>query len=345
MPQILVTGGAGYIGSHTMRILQARGYSPLCFDNLSTGYREFAAGFEFCNGDLTRHRDLDTAFAGRKIAAVIHFASHALVEESYRNPHKYYHDNVLNTLNLLEAMRRYGVSRIVFSSSCSTYGTPPQIPIGENTPLDPVNPYGMSKMIIERILRDYGNAHGLQFVALRYFNAAGAEPDGTIGEWHVPETHLIPRLLQIAADQAGAAEIYGNDYPTPDGTCIRDYIHVVDLGHAHVAALEYLSSGGDSDIFNLGTGRGYSVLQVLNQVQEVTGRRVPSLIKPRRPGDPPALVANPEKAWKGLGWAARCSSLDEIVTSAWKWRRGPKCASLAAQAAAVARPSSSKSDA
>ncbi len=331
MPQILVTGGAGYIGSHTMRILRDQGFSPVCLDNLSTGYREFAGEFPLYQGDLNRPDDVDAVFSGQKIAAVIHFASHALVEESCRNPHKYYHDNILNTLNLLEAMRRHRVSQIVFSSSCATYGIPAHIPIGEDTPLDPVNPYGMTKVVIERILRDYGNAHGLRFVALRYFNAAGADPDGSIGEWHVPETHLIPRLLESAVNAAEEAEIYGSDYPTPDGTCIRDYIHVVDLGRAHVAALEHLSSGGGSESFNLGTGRGYSVRQVLDQVQKATGRPVSAKVKPRRPGDPPVLVADPEKAMKILGWAARCSSLAEIVESAWKWRCGPVCGSLAAR--------------
>ncbi len=252
MHEILVTGGAGYIGSHTLRALRTRGYVPICFDNLSTGYREFVEDMPFFQGDLGRAGDLDAVFSAHKISAVIHFASHALVEESYRNPHKYYHDNILNALNLLAAMLKHGVGRIVFSSSCATYGLPARVPIDESMHQDPVNPYGVTKLVIERMLRDYQNAHGTRFVALRYFNAAGAADDAGIGEWHVPETHLIPRLLEIALGNGSHAEIYGDDYPTPDGTCIRDYIHVVDLADAHVAALEHLAAGGPSDAFNLG---------------------------------------------------------------------------------------------
>ncbi|MGA2262001.1 MAG: UDP-glucose 4-epimerase GalE [Acidobacteriota bacterium] len=331
MQGILVTGGAGYIGSCTLRVLQATGYLPICLDNLSTGYREFVGVLPLFQGDLEHDGDLDAAFAGQEINAVIHFAAHALVEESCRNPHKYYHDNILNTLNLLEAMRRHQVSSIVFSSSCATYGIPARVPIDESTPLDPINPYGVTKMVIERILRDYQAAHGFRCVSLRYFNAAGAAHDGSIGEWHVPETHIIPRLLEIAQGNGSCAEIYGNDYPTPDGTCIRDYIHVLDLAHAHVAALEYLFSGRPSATFNLGTGHGCSVLQVLDQVRRTTGKDVPATIKARRSGDPPALVANPERAKAGLGWSARHSSLAEIVETAWKWRQGAVCQNLAAK--------------
>ncbi len=328
---ILVTGGAGYIGSRTLRFLQDRGYSPICFDNLSTGFRELAGNTPFCLGDLSRMDDLDRAFAIEPVAAVIHFASHALVEESYRNPHKYYHDNITNALNLLEAMRRHGTECIVFSSSCATYGIPPRLPMDESLPLDPVNPYGVTKMVIERILRDYRNAHGLRYVSLRYFNAAGAAPDAGTGEWHVPESHLIPRLLEIALGNGSSAEIYGRDYPTPDGTCVRDYIHISDLASAHLAALEHLFAGGPSDVFNLGTGQGYSVLQIIDAVERITGKQIPATIRERRPGDPPELVADPGKAKAGLRWSARHSALAEIVETAWKWRQGDVCRALAAQ--------------
>jgi UDP-glucose-4-epimerase GalE len=329
MQGILVTGGAGYIGSHTLRALQDQGFAPVCIDNLSTGFRNFVGALPFMEGDLGNPADLDRVFSAHKISAVIHFASHALVEESYRNPYKYYHDNILNTLNLLEAMRRYRVSKIVFSSSCATYGLPAKLPIDEAVIQQPVNPYGMTKMVIERILRDYEQAHGLRFVALRYFNAAGAAHDGTIGEWHIPETHLIPRLLEIALGNAACADIYGNDYPTPDGTCIRDYIHVNDLADAHIAALEHLFADRPSDAFNLGTGEGCSVMQVVDEVRTVTGRDVPVAIRSRRPGDPPELVANPGKAKAVLGWSARYSTIGEIVATSWKWRRGETCQNLA----------------
>ena len=328
MAKILVTGGAGYIGSHTLRLLKASGLEPICFDNLSSGYPEFAAGFTFYHSDLSDSNDLNAVFSAHDISAVIHFASHALVEESYRNPYKYYHNNIMNALNLLEAMRCHAVSMIVFSSSCATYGIPGRVPLEETMPLNPMNPYGVTKMVIERILSDYQNAHGLRHVSLRYFNAAGATSDGSLGGWHVPETHLIPRLLEIAMGSGTAAEIYGDDYPTPDGTCIRDYIHVEDLGLAHIAALKYLSSGHPPEVFNLGTGSGYSVLQVVDEVVRITGRRVPTMIRPRRPGDPPQLVANPRKAETLLGWRSRHSSLEEIVSTAWNWRRGSVCRAL-----------------
>ena len=319
MPTILVTGGAGYIGSHTLRALKTAGFDPVCMDNLSTGFREFAADFPFILGDLANPQDLETAFSSYPIQAVVHFASHALVEESYRNPFKYYRDNLLNSLNLLEAMRAHAVRYIVFSSSCATYGAPERIPIEESTPLNPVNPYGMTKMVIERMLADYGHAHGLSSVALRYFNAAGAAREGGIGEWHNPETHLIPRLLAAALARAEKAEIFGNDYPTRDGTCIRDYVHVTDLAEAHVAALQYLFRGHPSTVLNLGTGQGYSVVEVVEQVRRATRSDMRVEFKPRRMGDPPQLVADPAKARAVLGWSARCSSLEEIVETAWSW--------------------------
>jgi UDP-glucose-4-epimerase GalE len=321
MKTILVTGGAGYIGSHTLRVLKTQGYLPVCFDNLSTGFREFAETFPFIKGDLGNPADLEQAFSNGKIDAVIHFASHALVEESCRNPYKYYHDNVLNCLNLLQAMVRYQTKFLVFSSSCAVYGRPLHVPMGESSPLQPINPYGATKMMVERILADYEKAHGIRHVALRYFNAAGAIPDGTIGEWHNPETHLIPRLFEAALGRINGAEIYGNDYPTPDGTCIRDYIHVMDLALAHVAALQHLSTRGSSDVFNLGTGRGNSVLEVVREVMRSTGKEFAVHFKSRRAGDPPSLVADPGKAKSVLGWSAQYSTIQEIVETAWNWHQ------------------------
>jgi UDP-glucose-4-epimerase GalE len=321
MKTILVTGGAGYIGSHTLRALNEHGFRVLCLDDLSTGFREFVGSVPLIVGTLSDRGCVDRAFSADNIDAVIHFASHALVEESCRNPHKYYRDNIQNGLNLLESMRAHGVGLIVFSSSCSVYGIPASLPIRETSPLDPVNPYGFSKMVIERILHDYGQAHGLRSVSLRYFNAAGASAVGGIGEWHDPETHLIPRLFQVALGQAPAAAVYGRDYPTPDGTCVRDYIHVTDLAEAHAAALEYLFLGGASDVFNLGTGQGCSVLQVVRQVESTAGRTLPISFMDRRAGDPPELVADPAKARRVLGWVARHSSLEQIIGSAWNWHR------------------------
>lgn len=330
MKEILVTGGAGYIGSHTLRALEARGgYKPVCFDNLLTGFREFVGDVPFIKGDLCSPSDIEQTFSSHSIEAVVHFASHALVEESYRDPQKYYHDNILNCLNLLTAMRKHGVRYFVFSSSCATYGIPPRVPISETMPLDPVNPYGATKMIIERILQDFERAYSMCFVALRYFNAAGADPDGTIGEWHDPETHLIPRLFHVALGNGKVAEVYGSDYPTSDGTCIRDYIHVADLAAAHVSALDYLFAGHTSDIFNLGTGHGHSVLEVIRQVRRTTGRDIPMVFKPRRTGDPPALVADPSKAKTSMGWSATCSTLSEIVETAWNWHRARAGRSIA----------------
>jgi len=321
MTRVLVTGGAGYIGAHTLLALRSSGYDPVCFDNLSTGFRSFAGDTELVEGDLASAADLDRALELGPFAAAIHFASHALVGESYRDPYRYLHDNVVNALELLEAMRRHGVARIVFSSSCSVYGIPARVPIREDAPLDPINPYGASKMMVERILRDYGACHGFRSISLRYFNAAGADPSARIGEWHRPEEHLIPRLFDVALGETEAAEVYGDDYPTRDGTCIRDYIHVADLASAHVAALRRLEQGHDSDVYNLGSGEGYSVLEVIEEVRRVTGAELQVRRKPRRPGDPPELVADPSKARAGLAWTAEHSSLREIVETAWRWHR------------------------
>jgi len=321
MKAVLVTGGAGYIGSHTLRALASRGYAPICIDNLSTGFREFVGDVPLIEGDLADPFALEEAFSRAPIAAVVHFASLALVEESVRNPARYYHDNILNCLNLLGAMRSHGVRYVVFSSTAATYGIPDLVPIAESTPLAPVNPYGVTKMVLEHMLADYAKAYGLRFVSLRYFNAAGAATDGTLGEWHTPETHLIPRLLDVACGRGKSAEIYGNDYPTLDGTCVRDYIHVSDLAVAHAAALDFLLAGNGSNTFNLGTGEGHTVLEVVREVARTTGADLPYEFKPRRPGDPPALIADPAKAQAILGWQAEHSNLGEIVETAWNWHR------------------------
>lgn len=321
MKRILVTGGAGYIGSQTMRELRRAGHTPVCFDNFSTGHREFVRDYEVIEGDLGASAALRRVFDGGTYDAVIHFAAHALVEESVRNPYRYYHDNVLNALELLEAMRENGVRDIVFSSSCSVYGATSEALIRESCPIAPLNPYGASKMMVERILADYRRSHGLRFVSLRYFNAAGADPQDSIGERHSPETHLIPRLLDVALGRGEAAEIYGTDYSTPDGTCIRDYVHVRDLAVAHIRALDYLEAGGESGVFNLGTGQGHSVLEVISAVRAATGIQIPVRNLPRRPGDPHRLVADPALALSALGWRAEHSSLSGIVESAWRWHR------------------------
>ena len=323
---ILVSGGAGYIGSHAARALRRSGYEVVVYDNLSTGFRRLAHGFELVEGDIADEAKLRPVLA--RVDAVMHFAAHAYVGESVENPRKYFQNNVLGALSLLNSALDAGIRRFVFSSTCAVYGIPEQIPISEQTPREPVNPYGASKLFFENALEAYNRAYGLRTVRLRYFNAAGADESGEIGEMHDPETHLIP--LALAASTAKGAElqvpalqIYGSDYPTPDGTCLRDYIHVNDLADAHVRALQYLERGGDekgggSLAVNLGTGRGHSVLEVIRAAEEVTGRPVRRTIGPRRPGDPPVLVADPAKAQRVLGWTAQ-RDLADIVSSAWTW--------------------------
>ena len=313
---VLVIGGAGYIGSHAARTLRRRGHEVVIYDNLSTGHAFLASGFELVRGDIADATTLSAAL--RRVDSVMHFAALASVGESVENPRKYFHDNVEGGLVLLNACVDCGVRRIIFSSTCAVYGVPTKVPIPEQTPRQPVNPYGVSKLFIEQALEAYDRAYGLRFASLRYFNAAGADESGDIGELHDPENHLIPSALLAATGARPELELYGTDYPTPDGTCVRDYIHVNDLGDAHVSALEHLSGGGNSLALNLGTGRGYSVREVLNKIEQVAGRRVPTRIAPRRPGDPPALVADPALAEQLLRWKAT-RSLDEIVTTAWRW--------------------------
>jgi len=313
---VLVTGGAGYIGSHAARALRRAGHEVIVFDNLSTGYEFLASGFELIKGDILDASALRQVLS--RVDAVMHFAAHAYVGESVTNPRKYFRNNVEGGLALLNAMLDAGVSKIIFSSTCAVYGEPAKVPIDESTTRQPVNPYGVSKLFFEQALESYGRAYELRFASLRYFNAAGADESGEIGELHDPETHLIPLALSAAAGAGAELQIFGSDYPTPDGTCIRDYIHVNDLADAHVKALEHLAGGQASFAVNLGTGTGYSVQQVINAVEQATGKTVPRKLAPRRPGDPPALVANPAKAQQLLRWKAS-RGLPEIVATAWKW--------------------------
>jgi UDP-glucose-4-epimerase GalE len=313
---VLVIGGAGYIGSHAARTLRRRGHEVVIYDNLSTGHALLAGGFELVRADVADVPTLTAAL--RRVDSVMHFAAHAYVGESVENPRKYFRNNVEGGLVLLNACVDCGVRRIIFSSTCAVYGVPSKVPIPEDTPRQPVSPYGVSKLFFEQALEAYGRAYGLRFTALRYFNAAGADESGEIGELHDPESHLIPSAMQAATGVRPALDVFGTDYPTPDGTCVRDYIHVNDLADAHVSALERLAGGADSIAVNLGTGRGYSVKEVLNKIEQVSGRKVPARMAPRRPGDPPALVADPALAGKVLQWKAT-RSLDEIVSTAWQW--------------------------
>jgi UDP-glucose-4-epimerase GalE len=313
---ILVLGGAGYIGSHAARALRRSGYEVVLYDNLSTGFRRLAQGFELVEGDIADETKLRPVLA--RVDAVMHFAAHAYVGESVENPRKYFRNNVLGALSLLNSTLDAGIRRFVFSSTCAVYGIPEQIPIAEQTPREPVNPYGASKLFFENALDSYGRAYGLRSVRLRYFNAAGADESGAIGELHDPETHLIPLVLAASTENGPELQIYGSDYPTPDGTCVRDYIHVNDLADAHVRALQHLEKGGDSLAINLGAGRGHSVLEVIQAAENATGRPVRRTIGPRRPGDPPVLVADSAKAQRVLGWTAK-RNLADIVSSAWAW--------------------------
>jgi UDP-glucose 4-epimerase len=313
---ILVVGGAGYIGSHTARALRRRVYDVIIFDNLSSGRAVLADGFELIVGDISDEKKLSQALT--RSTAVMHFAAHAYVGESVENPRKYFRNNVESALKLLNATIDSGVHNFVFSSSCAVYGLPSKIPIQENESRQPINPYGVSKLFFENALEAYQRAYGLHSVILRYFNAAGADESGEVGELHDPETHLIPLALAAAGGMGPELRVFGTDYPTPDGTCVRDYVHVTDLAEAHALALEHLMNGGTSAALNLGTGKGYSIKQVLDTVRVVTGNAVPWRMAPRRPGDPPLLVADPSRAEKLLDWKASYG-LDAIVATAWKW--------------------------
>ena len=318
--RILVTGGAGYIGSHTVALLMKSGHDVWVCDNLSTGHTQAVPAEHLIECDLQHRTWLEQILREHKIEAVVHFAASCYVGESVTDPAKYYNNNLIGTLSLLDAMRAADVQRIVFSSTCATYGVPSRVPITEDEPQEPVNPYGFTKLAIERALIDYGRAYGLGSVALRYFNASGAAGNGQLGEDHAPETHLIPLVLQTALGQHRHIQVFGTDYPTPDGTCIRDYIHVEDLADAHLRAVQHIRSG-ELQAFNLGTGRGYSVREVIELSRKITGRPIAVIEAPRRAGDPPDLVAAADKARRELGWQPRHTTLDTIIETAWRWHR------------------------
>ena len=315
---VLVVGGAGYIGSHAARALRRARYNVIIYDNLSTGFRRLAEGFELVEGDIGDPSKLHRVLS--RVDAIVHFAAHAYVGESVTNPRKYFRNNVSDALTLLNAAVDAGVRHFVFSSTCAVYGIPERIPITEETRREPVNPYGATKLAFEHALEAYGRAYGLRSARLRYFNAAGADDSGDIGELHDPETHLIPLALQAATANGPELQIFGEDYPTPDGTCLRDYIHVNDLADAHVRALQHLEKGGESLAVNLGTGKGNSVLEVIHAAEKASGQVVRRKIGPRRPGDPPVLVADASKAKEVLGWTAQ-RDLNNIVSTAWNFMR------------------------
>jgi UDP-arabinose 4-epimerase len=322
-PTVLVTGGAGYIGSHTAKELSRAGYRVVVYDNLSRGHRWAVRWGDLEEGDVLDEERLRGVLVKHEVQAVLHFAALIAVGESMQTPEIYFHNNVGGSLSLLNAMRSAGVTRLVFSSTAAVYGTPESIPIDEGNAKAPTSPYGDSKLMVEKILEWEGVCHRLKWVALRYFNAAGCDADGETGEAHFPETHLIPAILEAAQGLRPACPVFGEDYPTPDGTCVRDYIHVSDLADAHVRALRYLENGGSSVALNLGTGDGYSVNQILAAAEAATGRPIPVDRQPRRPGDPPKLIAAPQRAMQTLGWKPSHSSVDNILRTAWKWQQRP----------------------
>lgn len=320
--KILVLGGAGYIGSHTVSELVDAGEDVVIADNLETGHIEAVnPKAKFYQGDIRDKKFVDSIFDNEKIDAVIHFAANSLVGESMTNPLKYYDNNLCGTKVLLESMVEHGVDKIVFSSTAATYGEPESIPILETDKTEPTNPYGETKLSMEKMMKWTGVAHGLRYVALRYFNACGAHVSGEIGEAHNPETHLIPLILQVPNGQREAISIFGDDYDTKDGTCVRDYIHVTDLAQAHILAVKYLADGGKSDVFNLGNGVGFTVKEVIETARKVTGHPIPAVISPRRGGDPAKLIASSEKAKNILGWKPEHADLEEIIATAWKWHK------------------------
>lgn len=316
---ILVCGGAGYIGSHINKQLNKEGYETIVFDNLIYGHKEAVKWGKLVVGDLKNVDEIEAVFKNNQIDAVFHFAAYAYVGESVEHPEKYYYNNVANTLNLLHVMMKYGCNRIIFSSTCATYGESEKVPITEDMPQNPINPYGATKLMVERIFQDYHKAYGIQYVVLRYFNAAGADPDGEIGESHNPETHIIPLVLDAASGKRPDIKVFGTDYDTPDGSCIRDYIHVYDLATAHLLALHHLEAGKESQFFNLGNEKGTSVLEVVDSVKRVTRRNLKVTLTDRRPGDPAKLVGSSQKAQEVLGWKPIYGDIDAIVGHAWKW--------------------------
>lgn len=318
---ILIVGGAGYIGSHVNKVLNERGYETIILDNLSYGHEESVKWGTLCKCDLANINEVDDIFTKYDINAVMHFSSFIDVGESVRNPEKYYNNNVVNTMNLLNVMLKHDVKKFIFSSTCATYGIPQKIPLTENHPQNPINPYGWTKLMVERILKDYDTAYGLKSVILRYFNASGADESGIIGEWHNPETHLIPLILDAAMGKREDIKIFGTDYDTPDGTCIRDYIHVTDLADAHILSLEYLNKNNQSNQFNLGNGQGFSVREVIASVKRVTGRNFNVTQTQRREGDPAILIGSSKKAKDTLGWDPQYVNIDKIIETAWNWHQ------------------------
>jgi UDP-glucose-4-epimerase GalE len=317
---VLVVGGAGYIGSHTVRALEARGVPVVVFDDFSTGHPE-AVKAPLVRATLGDREALKEAFARWAPRAVMHFAARCYVGESVTDPSTYYRENVINAWNLLEAMRDADCQELVFSSSCATYGIPVALPLTEDNPQVPINPYGRTKLHMEHMMEDYSNAYGLRYAALRYFNAAGAAPEGDLGEDHTPETHLIPLVLGVALGHRPAIDIFGDDYPTPDGTCVRDYIHIIDLADAHLRALAQLQAGRQALACNLGTGQGYSVREIIETARRITGHPIPERLAPRRPGDPPELVSGGTRAFEILGWQPRHSELKAILADAWRFHQ------------------------
>jgi len=321
MTNILVTGGAGYIGAHCCKELSRSGLNPVVIDNLIYGHRENVKWGDFILGDIGDMDLLRKFFSEFKIEAVMHFAAYAYVGESISNPMKYYVNNIQKTINLLNVMKEKGIDYFIFSSSCATYGNPEKIPIDEKHPQKPISPYGKSKFFVEEILKDYAHAYGLKFISLRYFNAAGADPDCEIGEKHEPETHLIPLILDVAASKRQAIQVFGSDYDTKDGSCVRDYVHVTDLAAAHTLALKNLLDGGASSFYNLGTGKGNSVFEIIRQAEIIVGKDIPFEDAGRREGDPAVLLASKNKACDILGWQPRYTDIDAIIQTAWNWHQ------------------------
>ena len=318
---VLITGGAGYIGSHTNKLFGELGIETVILDNLIYGHKECVLNGVFIQGDIGDQDLLDKIFSDYDIDAVIHFAAFAYVGESVKNPSKYYNNNVSNTIKLFDTMCKHNVKKLIFSSTCATYGIPKTVPVTETEIQNPINPYGASKLMIERIIKDYASAYDLKYCVFRYFNAAGADHDSLIGEWHIPETHLIPLVLDVAIGKRDVINIFGTDYPTKDGTCIRDYIHVSDLATAHYKAYKYLVDGGESVFLNLGSKHGFSIKEIISTTERITGQKIAINMTDRRPGDPPVLIGADDKAKEILNWIPACSNIETIIEDAWNWHK------------------------